>query len=135
MSDVLTKRKRSEVMASVRSGGNRATELKLALILRADRIKGWRRRLPLLGKPDFAFPRERLALFVDGCFWHGCPFHCRRPASNRGYWLPKILRNQKRDGAVRKGLREAGWRVLRVWEHELRFPRRVARRIALGLQA
>ena len=131
MSDVFSKKKRSQVMSAIRSKGNKATELKLASILRAAGVKGWRRHLPLTGKPDFVFPRNRVALFVDGCFWHGCPVHCRRPNSNRGYWFSKILRNQKRDAAVRKGLRASGWRVLRIWEHELRFPCRVARRITL----
>jgi DNA mismatch endonuclease (patch repair protein) len=121
-------------MAAIRSRGNKSTEIKLASILRANGIKGWRRHLALPGKPDFAFCRERLAVFVDGCFWHGCAFHCRRPSSNRSYWVPKIFRNQKRDAAVTKRLRETGWRVLRIWEHELRYPGRAARRIAWALQ-
>src|SRR2546430_3690772 len=100
MADVLSKKKRSEVMASIRSSGNRDTEQKLIAILRAHGLTGWRRNQKLLGKPDFVFLGERLAVFVDGCFWHGCPIHCRRPSSNRGYWLPKILQNRKRDGFV-----------------------------------
>ena len=134
MSDTVSKKKRSQVMATIRSKGNKATELKLASILRAAGVKGWRRHLPLTGKLDFVFSRDRVALFVDGCFWHGCPTHCRRPNSNRGYWFSKILRNRKRDAAVQKDLRASGWRVLRIWEHDLRFPRRVARRITLVLQ-
>ena len=131
---MLTKKRRSEVMRSIRSGGNKTTELKLASIFRAHGIKGWRRRQRVPGKPDFVFWRERIALFVDGCFWHGCPVHCRRPSSNRDYWLPKILRNQKRDTVVRNFLKKGGWRVLRVWEHDLWVPSRLAGRIALAVR-
>jgi DNA mismatch endonuclease (patch repair protein) len=97
MADVLSKRKRSQVMAAVRSTGNKGTELRLASILRAHRIKGWRRHRPLPGTPDFLFPKQRLALFVDGCFWHGCRWHCRMPRDNRRYWQNKISRDTKRD--------------------------------------
>ena len=83
MADVFSKRKRSQVMAAIRSKGNKDTELKLAAILRAHGIKGWRRHRPLPGKPDFIFPKHRLAVFVDGCFWHGCRWHCRMPQDNR----------------------------------------------------
>jgi len=68
MADVFSKRKRSQVMAAIRSKGNKDTELKLASILRAHGIKGWRRHQPLVGKPDFIFLKQRLAVFVDGCF-------------------------------------------------------------------
>lgn len=81
VADVFTKKKRSQIMAAVRSTGNRTTELRLASILRANGITGWRRHQPLPGKPDFVFRRERLAVFADGCFWHGCPRHLRMPFS------------------------------------------------------
>jgi len=83
VADVFTKKKRSEVMAAIRSTGNRATELRLAAIFREHGITGWSRHQPLPGKPDFIFRRERLAIFVDGCFWHGCRWHCRMPKSRR----------------------------------------------------
>lgn len=129
MADTFSKRKRSQIMAAVKSKGNKATELKLISIFRANKILGWRRNRKIEGKPDFVFQQERVALFVDGCFWHGCPIHCRRPISNRSYWLQKITRNQKRDVAIQKKLREMGWQVLRIWEHELRFPDTLAQRI------
>jgi len=133
VSDVFSKAKRSQVMAAIRSKGNKATELKLVSIFRANGIVGWRRNHKTMGKPDFIFRNERIALFVDGCFWHGCPIHCRMPNSNRRYWFQKIARNQKRDVRVRTWLRGMGWRVLKVWEHELRLPRRVLLRIQLCL--
>jgi DNA mismatch endonuclease, patch repair protein len=120
-------------MAAIRSRGNKDTELKLAATLRAAGIKGWRRHQNLPGRPDFAFRRERLAIFVDGCFWHGCPTHGRKPTSNQDYWIPKLLRNQQRDAQAKRALKKAGWLVLRFWEHELAQPSRVVMRITRHL--
>src|ERR1044071_1103169 len=122
MADVFTKRKRSLVMAAIRSKGNKDTEIKLAAIFRSNRITGWRRHQPLPGKPDFIFRRQRLAVFVDGCFWHGCPRHGRNPGTNVDYWSPKLARNKARDKAVSRVLRKEGWRVIRLWEHDLLKP-------------
>jgi DNA mismatch endonuclease (patch repair protein) len=135
MPDVFTKAKRSAIMAAIRSTGNRDTEVKLAAILRAHGITGWRRRQPLPGKPDFVFRRERLAVFVDGCFWHACPKHGRQPRTNTRYWIPKLARNKARDTVVTRTLRKAGWRVLRLWAHTLQEPEAVAARIRFELSA
>ena len=70
-------------------------------------------------RPDFVFRQVRLALFVDGCFWHGCPRHVTKPQSNRAFWQKKLLGNKARDQLVNQTLRAAGWRVLRVWECDL----------------
>jgi DNA mismatch endonuclease (patch repair protein) len=67
---------------------------------------------------DIAFPRQRVAVFTDGCFWHVCPDHGTQPSSNGGYWAPKLRRNQERDLRVNDGLVAAGWTVLRAWEHQ-----------------
>lgn len=80
----------------------------------------FRVRSKLPGKPDVIFTRAKLAVFVDGCFWHGCPIHGRRPKSNQGYWHPKIDSNVARDVRVNDRLTELGWKVLRVWEHEIK---------------
>jgi DNA mismatch endonuclease (patch repair protein) len=135
MTDVFTKKKRSEVMALIRSGGNKGTELRLIEIFRAHGITGWRRNFGLAGKPDFVFPSRRLAVFVDGCYWHGCPLHYRRPRSNRKFWDAKIARNRVRDREVGRLLRARGWRVLRVWEHALsrKNERRTASRVVRAL--
>lgn len=69
-------------------------------------------------RPDIVFTRRRIAVFVDGCYWHACPEHGTSPARNKGYWLPKLQRNVDRDRRVDDALRNAGWVVLRVWEHE-----------------
>ena len=119
MPDVFTKAKRSQVMSRIRGRGNKETELALAKLLRAAGITGWRRHTALLGRPDFTFRKERVVLFVDGCFWHGCPQHSNMPANNRAFWLKKLTRNKERDRLVARALRQSGWRVLRIWEHAL----------------
>jgi DNA mismatch endonuclease (patch repair protein) len=119
MSDVFTREKRSAVMARIRGAGNKDTELRLIALMRAAGIRGWRRKAAIFGKPDFVFPKERVAVFVDGCFWHGCPIHATWPKQNAEFWLTKISKNQARDRLVNRELRKAGWRVLRIWEHEL----------------
>jgi DNA mismatch endonuclease (patch repair protein) len=116
MADVFTTAKRSEVMSCVRSIGNRSTELKMVALLRLFHLNGWRRRVALVGRPDFVWPRQRIVLFVDGCFWHGCPKHAEIPASNHAYWSLKLARNKARDRAVSRALRASGWTVIRVWE-------------------
>ena len=116
-------------MAAIRSRGNKATELKLARILRTAGITGWRRHQPLLGHPDFIFRRERVALFVDGCFWHGCAKHSRTPRSNQRYWRAKIARNMARDRSVRRELQQRNWTAIRFWEHDLTSPHRVIRKL------
>jgi DNA mismatch endonuclease (patch repair protein) len=119
MTDVFTKSKRSEVMSRIRGRGNKDTEVALAKLLRANGITGWRRHQPVFGKPDFIFRKVRLAVFVDGCFWHGCPKHATRPKSNAAFWRRKLAANKARDRLVTRTLRARGWHVLRIWEHEL----------------
>jgi len=70
-------------------------------------------------RPDFVFPRLGLAVFVDGCFWHACPIHATKPRTNAAFWRQKLAANRVRDQQVNRALRAAGWRVLRIWEHEL----------------
>lgn len=161
MPDIFTRQKRSDVMSRIRGSGNKATELRLVQIFRANGITGWRRGCALrIGsgvrglasgvgsqspknldpksktrlssqnleprsktrrrvRPDFVFPRLRVALFVDGCFWHGCPRHGTKPKTRASFWLAKITGNKARDRRVNRALRGRGWTVVRVWEHEL----------------
>jgi DNA mismatch endonuclease (patch repair protein) len=70
-------------------------------------------------RPDFVFPKQRTVIFVDGCFWHGCPIHATQPRQNAAFWRRKLAGNQARDALVTRTLQRAGWRVLRIWEHEL----------------
>lgn len=128
MPDILTPAQRSALMAKVRSAGNASTELRLVAVFRALGVTGWRRSATLQFKtdqlkfkvrPDFVFRALKLAVFVDGCFWHGCPIHATQPKQNAAFWAEKIARNRARDHLVTRRLRARGWRVLRLWEHEL----------------
>lgn len=119
MADVFTKAKRSEVMSRIRGSGNKGTELALAKLFRKHGVTGWRRNQPLFGKPDFTFRRQRVVVFVDGCFWHGCPIHFNMPVNNQAFWERKLEANKERDRLVTQTLRKKGWRVIRVWEHDL----------------
>lgn len=108
---------RSELMSRVRSTGNVTTEFKLLQLLRTNRIGGWRRNYPLIGKPDFVFPSVRVAVFVDGCFWHG--HNCGRnltPRKNMTQWRAKFRATEHRDRKIRRALRAQDWRVVTIWE-------------------
>jgi len=117
--DIFSKEKRSDVMSKIRSKGNKETELRLMALLRERGIRGWWRGSKITGHPDFVFPRARLAVFVDGCFWHGCPKHCRLPATRKKFWHAKIAKNKKRDRTVTRELKTLGWNVMRIWSHSL----------------
>lgn len=119
MTDIFDARTRSQLMAKVKATGNKGTELKLMRVFRSHKIVGWRRGSTMSGKPDFAFPKLRTAVFVDGCFWHGCPKHATWPKGNAAFWMKKIEGNIARDRRVNRELRGMGWRVVRIWEHEL----------------
>lgn len=110
-------------MSRVRSRGNRSTEKRFAGILRKQNVAGWRRGYPLMGKPDFVFPSARVAVFVDGCFWHGCPLHGQIPENNGEFWRKKINGNVIRDCRTTRKLRSLGWHVFRVWEHDINKPK------------
>lgn len=134
--DNVTPKERSRIMSATKGRGNKSTEQVLIRVFRQLKISGWRRHLPLPGRPDFGFSQARLAVFVDGCFWHGCPQHCRMPASNVRYWKKKIGSNISRDQALDQELNLRGWRVLRFWEHDLTAdPRTCAKRVLAALKS
>lgn len=138
MPDVFTREKRSVVMSRIRGSGNRDTELRLIQLFRTAQVVGWRRNSTLFGKPDFVFPRQRIAVFVDGCFWHrhpGCKFSYT-PKSRLDFWLRKFSQNVVRDQLVTRTLRKTGWRVLRIWECDLvrRRQHRVINRVQRALE-
>jgi DNA mismatch endonuclease, patch repair protein len=131
MADSISKKQRSYNMSQIRSKGNFTTERIFASLLRSAKIKGWRRHVPLPGKPDFVFAGKKTIVFVDGCFWH----HHRDcvdgkiPRSRREYWKKKLLRNVERDMENILVLRKMGWKVIRFWECEmLKKPEKVLRR-------
>ena len=130
MADLYGPEVRSWVMSRIRKTDSKP-EVALRKALWAAGVRGWRLRTKLPGTPDVVFSRVRLAVFVDGCFWHACP-RCAipTPRSNCSYWKPKIERNKARDVRVRRKLNALGWSVLRLWEHEItRDPGRCAQRV------
>ena len=120
MPDWLTAEQRSRNMAAIRSSGTSPeARLLAALKVTFPRRKIIERPRELPGKPDFYLPGFRLAIFADGCFWHGCPVHGRTPDDNQSYWVPKLARNKARDREAGRALRLLGIRPVRLWEHEL----------------
>ena len=120
MRDFFSPKERSRLMSRIRGRASISTELKVAGILRAARIRGWRRHLPLPGRPDFTFPEQRVCIFVHGCFWHDCP-RCRKRSSTRPkYWAKKIEINRRRDQRVSRELRSRCYKVIVIWECTLR---------------
>lgn len=136
MVDTFSKSKRSEIMAANRSSGNKSTEGRLTELLFSLGISGWRvHPTDVKGKPDFVFDTEKLIVFVDGCFWHGCK-KCRHlPKTNTEFWENKLKTNTARDKRVARQLRRQGWHVIRIWEHELKkSPQNAIRRILCKLK-
>ena len=129
MTDVFTKEKRSDVMSRIRAKGNKDTELAMIQVFKKYHITGWCRNQPLLGKPDFIFRKQRIAIFVDGCFWHGCLEHSTKPKNNQEFWEKKLGANKIRDIHVTQELEKKGWLVIRIWEHEFKKPEVVAGQI------
>lgn len=115
MTDVISKHARSRLMSSIRSIGTKP-ELMLRLRLRKHGFS-YQPKMPF--SPDFANRSKRIVIFVDGCFWHLCPEHREVPMSNRKYWLQKLRRNKIRDSEANLAYKTAGWRVLRIWEHDI----------------
>jgi len=120
MTDNLTPEDRRKTMRSVKGKGT-SLERCLFAMLAGMGLSGWKKNVSdITGKPDVVFPQERVLIFVDGCFWHGCP-HCNRklPVTNREYWECKVKRNVERDKRNTQALVDGGWRVIRIWEHEM----------------
>jgi len=112
---------RSATMRAVKGKGNKTTELAVRMALVRAGVRGWRMHArDIEGVPDLYFPRKRVAVFLDGCFWHGCPRCGHVPKENNPYWAAKLARNRARDKKKNQMLRRAGVRVLRIWEHDIK---------------
>jgi len=117
MVDIFTKEKRSEIMSRIR-GRDTKPEISFRKALWHAGLRGWRVHYGP-HKIDIAFVGRRIAIFLDGCFWHGCPKHYKKPKTGKGYWIPKIEKNRRRDRKTTRTLETEGWRVVRIWEHDL----------------
>ena len=120
MADIYDKEKRSDIMRRVRPQGNKSTELRMISIFKELGITGWRRNYSVIGHPDFVFLPQRVAVFVDGCFWHGHDCRNTHPISNADFWDAKRERNKKHDIEITTRFENRGWIVLRIWECELK---------------
>jgi len=107
-------------MSQIKSKQNKSTELRLIALFKLHGITGWRRNCDVLGHPDFVFLKHRIAVFVDGCFWHGHDCRNTRPKENAEFWQKKQERNMVRDKEVNKMFQKRGWTVVRIWECELK---------------
>lgn len=128
MPDCFSAEKRSQVMAQIKSKGTQPEArlgALLALWLPGEHISESPK--DIFGRPDFVIESAKIAVFLDGCFFHGCPKHYRQPVQNKEYWSAKVARNRQHDLLVTRTLKAEGWRVIRIWEHELRTPKMVGR--------
>lgn len=126
MSDIFDNEKRSYIMSRVRSKNNKSTELELIKFFKENNITGWKRNYPVKGHPDFVFLDKKIAIFVDGCFWHGHDCRNTRPSDNTEYWRKKRERNIKHDKEITELFEKRGWTVIRIWECELKRKNRFA---------
>ncbi len=119
MADKVTPEIRRNTMKAVKSKDSKM-EVKFRSALWHSGLRFNKNVSSMLGKPDIVFPRKKIVVFLDSCFWHGCPEHLRLPSSNSQYWEAKINRNKTRDLEVNLAYMELGWEVLRIWEHQLK---------------
>lgn len=120
MADVFDKQQRSQIMRKVKSSGNKSTEIRLISVFKENNISGWRRNYAVKGHPDFVFLKMKIAVFVDGCFWHGHDCRNTTPSDNKEYWDRKRQRNIQHDREVTAIFEARGWTVIRIWECELK---------------
>lgn len=120
MADIFDDEKRSSIMSKVRSKRNKSTELRVIELFEDNGITGWRRNYKVKGHPDFVFLKERVAIFVDGCFWHGHECRNIHPKDNEEYWNKKRQRNIQHDLEITERFQKRGWTVVRIWECELK---------------
>ena len=119
MPDKFDKQTRSAIMSKIK-GKNTSLEVNFRKLLWKDGLRGYRLHCKLPGKPDVVFTKKKVAVFIDGCFWHKCPKCYKEPKSRKKYWLPKITNNAMRDRKNIQMLKKEGFRVIRLWEHEIK---------------
>jgi DNA mismatch endonuclease (patch repair protein) len=119
MTDVLTPEQRSYNMSQIR-GKDTRPEVRLRKLLWSEGIRGYRIHYRLPGKPDIVFTKKKIVIFIDGCFWHKCPVCFQEPETRKDFWIKKIHSNIDRDKNVDEKLKNDGWTVIRIWEHEIR---------------
>ena len=128
MADTVSKRKRSEIMRAVRSkDSNIEVDFRKAIWKAGFRYR--KNPTKYFGKPDIVLSKHKTVIFIDSCFWHGCIKHCRIPGTNKKYWVNKIERNKKRDKKVNKYYKKLSWKIIRIWEHNIKDTPKMFHRI------
>ena len=117
--DIFSKKKRSEIMSKVKNKGSKL-EIKFGKILWAAGFRYRKNSSKYLGKPDFVLPKYKTVFFIDSCFWHGCKKHGSLPVTRKKFWVEKIEGNKARDKKVNCHYKKIGWKVIRIWEHDLK---------------
>ena len=118
MTDIFSKKKRSEIMPKVKSKDTKI-EIEFRKVIWKAGFRYRKNPSGYFGKPDLVSKKQKTAVFIDSCFWHGCKKHCRLPSTRKNYWLPKIERNKQRDKEVNRHYKKLGWKIIRIWEHDL----------------
>ena len=119
MTDIVSKKKRSEIMSAVRSEDTKI-EIAFRKALWKQGFRYSKNSAKYFGKPDLVLKKYKTVIFIDSCFWHGCKKHCRIPSVRKNYWTQKIARNTARDKEVSKHYKKQGWKIIRIWEHNLK---------------
>ena len=118
MTDTVSKKKRSEIMSKIKSKDTKIEiEFRKAIWKAGFRYR--KNSKGYFGKPDLVLKKYKTVIFIDSCFWHGCKKHCRLPSTRKNYWIPKIERNKQRDKEVNQHYKKMGWKIIRVWEHNI----------------
>ncbi len=120
MADIFDKKKRSEVMSKVKNKDSKI-EVEFRKKLWREGFRYRKNATNYFGKPDLVLPKYKTVIFIDSCFWHGCPWHCKLPTSNKEFWEKKIKKNKERDREVNKHYRRKSWNIIRIWEHRLKY--------------
>ena len=133
MTDIVSKKKRSEIMSKIKSKDTKIeVEFRKAIWQAGFRYR--KNPKGYFGKPDLVLKKYKTVIFIDSCFWHGCKKHCRIPATRKNYWIPKIERNKQRDKEVNRHYKKIGWKIIRVWEHNINNEKQLKKTVALILK-
>lgn len=119
MTDIFSKKKRSEIMSKVRSKDTKL-EIEFGKKLKKAGFSFRKNSARYFGKPDFVLLKHKTVIFLDSCFWHGCKKHCRIPTTRKKYWVEKIARNKERDKEVSRHYKKLNWKIIRIWEHDIK---------------
>ena len=118
MADIFSKKKRSEIMSKIRSKDSKI-EIEFRNALWKEGFRYRKNVNGYFGKPDLVLKKYKTVIFIDSCFWHGCKKHCKMPETNKKFWENKIERNKQRDKEIKKYYKKIGWKIFRVWEHDI----------------